>query len=99
MLSLSVNRWGFTDKLFEINNLSGKRRVFTDKITFCETTIIRTRHPCNKPGSGMARGELRSTLSRAGPCRCRRSRASRQKSEKENEFSFSLGFHYICKLK
>ncbi len=22
------------------------------------------------PGSGMARGELRSTLSRAGPCRC-----------------------------
>ena len=41
MLSLSVNRWGFTDKLFEINNLSGRRRVFTDKITFCETTIIR----------------------------------------------------------
>ena len=24
----------------------------------------------DKPGSGMARGELRSTLSRAGPCRC-----------------------------
>ena len=41
MTSLSVNRWGFTDKLFEINNLSGKRRVFTDKITFCETTINR----------------------------------------------------------
>ena len=41
MTSLSVNRWGFTDKLFEINNLSGRRRVFTDKITFCETTIIR----------------------------------------------------------
>ena len=40
MTSLSVNRWGFTDK-FEINNLSGKRRVFTDKITFCETTINR----------------------------------------------------------
>ena len=51
-----------------------------------------------EPGSGMARGELRSTLSRAGPCRCRRSRISRQKSEKEkNKFSFSLGFHYICK--
>ena len=46
----------------------------------------------------MARGELRSTLSRAGPCRCRRSRASRQKSEKKNEFSFSLGFHYISRL-
>ncbi len=48
----------------------------------------------------MARGELRSTLSRAGPCRCRcrRSRASRQKSEKENEFSFSLSFHYISRL-
>ena len=40
MLSLSVNRWDFTDKLFEINNLSERRRVFTDKITFCETTII-----------------------------------------------------------
>ena len=32
MLSLSVNRWCFTDKLFEINNLSVRRRVFTDKI-------------------------------------------------------------------
>ena len=41
MPSLSVNRWGFPDKLLEINNLSGRRRVFTDKITFCETTIIR----------------------------------------------------------
>ena len=41
MLSLSVNKWGFTDKLLEINNLSRRRRVFTDKITFCETTIIR----------------------------------------------------------
>ena len=30
-------------------------------------------------GSGMARGELRSTLSRAGPCRCRRSRTSRKR--------------------
>ena len=50
-------------------------------------------------GGGMARGELRSTLSRAGLCRCRRSRISRQKSEKEkNKFSFSLGFHYICIL-
>ena len=50
-------------------------------------------------GGGMARGELRSTLSRAGPCRCRRSRISRQKLEKEkNKFSFSLGFHYISRL-
>ena len=32
MLSLSVNRWGFTDKLFKINNLSSRRRCFTDKI-------------------------------------------------------------------
>ena len=32
MLSLSVNRWGFTDKLFKINNLSVRRRCFTDKI-------------------------------------------------------------------
>mgnify|MGYP004423320127 CR=1 FL=1 len=39
MLRSSVNRWGFTDKLFKINNLSGRRRVFTDKITFCETMI------------------------------------------------------------
>ena len=41
MLSLSVNRWGFTDKLFKINNLSGRRRVFTDKITLREATINR----------------------------------------------------------
>ena len=31
MLRLSVNRWGFTDKLFKINNLSVRRRVSTDK--------------------------------------------------------------------
>ena len=41
MLRSSVNRWGFTDKLFKINNLSGRRRVFTDKITFCEIMINR----------------------------------------------------------
>ena len=41
MLRSSVNRWGITDKLFKINNLSGRRRVFTDKITFCETMINR----------------------------------------------------------
>ena len=32
MLSLSVNRWGFTDKLFKMNNLSVRRRGLTDKI-------------------------------------------------------------------
>ena len=32
MLRSSVNRWGFTDKLFKINNLFGKRRGFTDEI-------------------------------------------------------------------
>ena len=32
MLSLSVNMWCFTDKYFKINNLSVRRRVFTDKI-------------------------------------------------------------------
>ena len=31
MLRLSVNRCGFTDKLFKINNLSVRRRVSTDK--------------------------------------------------------------------
>ena len=31
MLRLSVNRWGFTDKLFKINNLSVRGRVVTDK--------------------------------------------------------------------
>ena len=31
MLSLSVNRWVFTDKLFKINKLSVKRAVFPDK--------------------------------------------------------------------
>ena len=48
MLSLSVNRCGFTDKLLEINNLSGRKRVFTDKITFCETTIIRNSRGAHK---------------------------------------------------
>ena len=52
MLRLSVNRWGFTDKLFEINNLSGRRRVFTDKITFCETTIIRNSSLGQSPNEG-----------------------------------------------
>ena len=32
MLSLSVNRWGFTDKLFKINNLSVKTCHLTDKL-------------------------------------------------------------------
>ena len=34
MLSLSVNRWGFTDKLLKINKLSVKRAVFPDKSEF-----------------------------------------------------------------
>ena len=48
MTSLSVNRWGFTDKLLKMNNLSGRRRVFTDKITFCETTINRNSRGAHK---------------------------------------------------
>ena len=32
MLSLSVRRLDFTDKLFKMNNLSGRRRCFSDKI-------------------------------------------------------------------
>ncbi|CCZ44831.1 unknown [Bacteroides sp. CAG:545] len=32
MLSLSVKRRDFADKLFKINNLSGRRRGFTDEI-------------------------------------------------------------------
>ena len=48
MLSLSVNRWGFTDKLLKMNNLSGRRRVFTDKVTFCETTINRNSRGVHK---------------------------------------------------
>ena len=32
----------------------------------------------DKPSSGMARGELRSTLSRAGSCRCRHAKYSRK---------------------
>jgi len=40
--------WGFTDKLFKISNLSVRRRVFTDKITFCETTIIRNCRSAHK---------------------------------------------------
>ena len=32
MLSLSVNRWGLTDKLLKMNNLSVKRRRLPDKV-------------------------------------------------------------------
>ena len=67
MTSLSVNRWGFTDKLFEINNLSGKRRVFTDKITFCETTIIRNSSLGQSPNEEQRLGELTKASSDAGP--------------------------------
>ncbi len=51
-------------------------------------------------GSGMARGELRSTLSRAGPLPLLGAHASvaRNRKRKKNKFSFSLGFHYICKV-
>ena len=48
MLRSSVNRWGLTDKLFKINNLSGRRRVFTDKITFCEIMINRNSSGAHK---------------------------------------------------
>ena len=37
MLSLSVNRWGFTDKLFKMNKLSVERSVFrTNKNLPCQ---------------------------------------------------------------
>ena len=48
MLSLSVNRWGFTDKLFKINNLSVRRRVFHGQNPFRETTIIRNSRGAHK---------------------------------------------------
>ena len=32
MLGLSVNRWGLTDKLLKMNNLSVKRRRLPDKV-------------------------------------------------------------------
>ena len=49
-------------------------------------------------GGGMARGELRSTLSRAGPLPLFGAHASVARNRKgKNKFSFSLGFHYICK--
>ena len=34
MFSLSVNRWGFTDKLFKMNKLSVKRAVFRTNQNF-----------------------------------------------------------------
>ena len=61
MLSLSVNKWGFTDKLLEINNLSGRRRVFTDKITFCETTINRNSRGAHKK-CGVLRGMMQHRI-------------------------------------
>ena len=47
MLSLSVNRRGFTDKLFKINNLSVRRWGFTDKI-----------HSVRQQLSGIAEAEV-----------------------------------------
>ena len=35
MLSLSVNRWGFTDKLFKINKLSVEMVVFRTNQNLC----------------------------------------------------------------
>ena len=58
MPSLSVNWWGFTDKLLEINNLSGRRRVFTDKVTFCETTIIRNSRGTHKKMRCVTRNDV-----------------------------------------
>ena len=46
MLSLSVNMWCFTDKYFKINNLSVRRRVFTDEI-----------HSVRQRLSGIAEGQ------------------------------------------
>ena len=48
MLSLSVNRWDFTDKLFILNDLFGRRWGFPDKITFCEITINRNSRGAHK---------------------------------------------------
>ena len=48
MLSLSVNRWDFTDKLFILNDLSGRRWGFPDKITFCEIKINRNSRGAHK---------------------------------------------------
>ena len=45
MLRLSVNRWGFTDMSFKMNNLSVRRRGFTDEI-----------HSVRKRLSGIAEG-------------------------------------------
>ena len=62
MLSLSVNRWGFTDKLFKMNNLSVRRRGFTDKITFCETTINRNSSGAHKNMWCVTRNEANTEL-------------------------------------
>ena len=51
------------------------------------------------PCSGMARGELRSTLSRAGPLPLPAlTHQSPEIGKEKNKFSFSLGFHYISRL-
>ena len=69
MTSLSVNRWDFTDKLLEINNLSGRRRGFTDKITFCETTIIRNSSLGQSPNEEQRLGGLTSRHQTTGQVR------------------------------
>ena len=62
MLRLSVNRWGFTDKLFKINNLSVRGRVFTDKITLREATINRNSSGAHKKMWCVTRNEANTEL-------------------------------------
>ena len=40
-----------------------------------------------KPNSGMARGELRSSLSRAGSCRCSRTTSMKADGDKNPRFA------------
>ena len=76
---LSVKPRLLTDKLFILKYLSVKPHLFTDRLSILSQpySVIRIIVAGRtviavivKPGSGIARGELRSTLSRAGSCRC-----------------------------
>ena len=74
--------------------------LFVFKTTPISRAYESTTHIVYKaPGSGMARGELRSTLSRAGPLPLFGAHAPVARNRKgKNKFSFSLGFHYISRL-
>ena len=61
MLRLSVNRWGFTDKLFKIQ-LVREKAGFHGQNPFRETTIIRNSRGAHKKMRCVTRNEANTEL-------------------------------------